>query len=297
MKFDSKIIPHAGWEMLIMRACFAGLIWGSVPVFMPYGSQPHPNGIAHWIDLTFLSNVGALGPLRGALAVALVFYVLRIFSFPALTVMLALQVGCASLENSQGAINHTFQPYALALLGQWLVAAFFLIRQGAGYFPVDSLRAQQVSVHAAKVALVSCYVASGITKLWESDGAWLLRIPNLASQIAKSNANSYLNALIEAEPLAAGAPAFIIDHPWLATLVVGSGLFLELFAFLALLGRRPAFVLGIGMILMHAMIEQVMSLRFPTFQNLALIFLVNLPYALVAAGAWIGRKIRRTRGA
>lgn len=295
MRFDSKVVPHAGWEMLIMRACFAWLVWSSVPVFMPYDSQPHPNGLAHWIDLTFLSHANTLGPLRGVLAVALAFYVLRILSLPALTVMLALQTGCASLENSQGAINHSMQPYALATLGQWLIAAYGAIRPG--YFPLDSPRLQQLGVHAAKVALVSCYVASGITKLWESEGAWLFRIPNLAVQIAKSNANSYLNAFVEPGAMAAAAPDFIVSHPWLATMFVGGGLFLELLAFLALLGRRPAFVFGIMVIVMHAMIEEVMSLRFPTFQYLALIFLVNLPYALFAATRWTVRLIKPTKAA
>lgn len=299
MKFDSQVVPHAGWEMFIMRAWFAWIVWGSVPVFMPYGSQPHPNGIAAWLDLTFLASVEALGPLRGVLAVALVFYVLRILSLPALTVMLALQVACATLENSQGAINHTFQPVALATLAQWLAAVYFFVRQAAGgrIFAVDSPAVSRCAVHAAKVAIVSCYVVSGITKLWESGGTWIWRIPNLASQIAKSNANAYLNALDAPRPLAAAAPEFIATNPVLATVLISGGLFLELLAFLALLGRGPAFALGLMLIVMHAMIEEVMTLRFPTFQLLDLIFLVNLPFAALVAWRLAAGRLRRTRAA
>lgn len=298
MKFDSKVIAYAGWEMFFMRALFAWEVWKSIPVFLPYTSQPHPNGLGVLLDLTFLSSPEAMGPLRGLLAVALVFYAIRIFSVPALAVAFTLQVACGSLENSQGAINHSLQPLSLVTLGQLIVAAYGLVRnfRGSGAF-FDSLETQRLGVHAAKVALVSCYVASAITKLIESEGGWVFRATNLASQIIKSNANYYLNALENPGPMAAAAPEFIVQHPVISTIFISGGLFLELSAFLALLGRWQGAVFGMCMIFMHAMIQQVMRLEFPTFQHLCLIFLINVPFLVCAGGKQFLRVVRRSRAA
>ena len=280
MKFDSKIIPYAGWEMFFMRAFFGLAVWMGSPVFLPYTSQPHPNGLAHFIDFTALASPEFFGPLRALLLIAIVFYVIRVWTLPALTVMFGMVVAAGSLENSQGAINHTFQCYGLVILGQWLVSAWSTAKGSAArvFDPIDSLSLQRLGIHAAKVALVASYVTSAITKLIESEGGWIFRTVNLAPQIVKSNANSYVNALVEPGWLAGAAPEFIVHNPVISSILISGGLFLELFAFLALLGRWQAAIYGILLISMHEMIAHVMNLHFPTFQNLCLIFLVNIPF-------------------
>ncbi|MDB6140156.1 MAG: hypothetical protein JWO94_3228, partial [Verrucomicrobiaceae bacterium] len=69
----------------------------------------------------------------------------------------------------------------------------------------------------------------------------------------------------------------IVDHPNLARIVFGGGLFVELFAFAVLLNRRWAFVGGLVIIAMHCSISEVMDLHFEYHMAAALIFLVNLP--------------------
>ena len=68
-----------------------------------------------------------------------------------------------------------------------------------------------------------------------------------------------------------------------------SGLLLELLAFLALVGRKSAFAIGVMMIGLHVSISLVMHLHFPQNEQTCLIFLVNLPFWAVLAG-------RRLRG-
>ena len=198
MKLDSQVVRHAGWEMTLMRIAFAVMVWQSIPIFFYQTSLPHPTGMAHFVDLRFLTNPDILGVLRGVLAVALLFYVAGLFVFLSLGFMTFLLVACGSFDNSQGAINHSFQPMALAALAQWVVAGFFAIRERmAGktvFFPFAAGETHRYLVHAAKVALVSCYVTSAFTKLERSDGEWISRTPNLAVAIAKTNAKSYLNA-------------------------------------------------------------------------------------------------------
>jgi hypothetical protein len=304
VKFDSHIVPHTGWEMTLMRLGFAVIVWGSVPSFYYPTSLPHPNGIAHFIDLRFLMNPETLGILRGVLAVALLFYAAGVFVFVSLGFMTFLLVACGSLENSQGAINHTFQPLALAALAQWVVAGFFVIRdrfvRKAAFFPFAVIEMHRLLIHSAKVALVSCYVTSAFTKLERTEGKWIQRTPNLAVAIAKTNAHSYLNAFEPTEHWAKTAPALIIEHPYLTRTVFGFGLALELFSFLALLGRWPAMLIGGSIIAMHHVISHVMDLHFAIFEKLAFVFLVNAPWlaAFALVRIWqLGRRyLARARG-
>jgi hypothetical protein len=297
MKFDSQIVPHAGWEMTFMRMAFAVMVWQSVPSFYYQNPLSHPNGLAHFADLGFLTNPEILGILRGVLAVALLFYMAGLLMSASLGVMTFVLVACGSFENSQGAINHSLQPLALASLAQWAVAGFFAIRnrrRQAAFFPFADRSTNRALVHAAKVALVSCYVTSAFTKLERSEGQWIQRTPNLAAAIVKTNAKSYLNAFEPANHWARTAPALIIEHPHLTRIVFGFALALELFSFLALLGRWPAVLIGGGVIAMHHMIAQVMGLHFDIFEQLALIFLVNAPWLVASAlgNAW-GLRQRR----
>ena len=282
MKFDSQVVRHAGWEMTLMRIAFAVMVWQSIPIFFYQTSLPHPTGMAHFVDLRFLTNPDILGVLRGVLAVALLFYVAGLFVFLSLGFITLLLVACGSFDNSQGAINHSFQPLALAALAQWVVAGFFAIRERTAgrraLFPLAACETHRYLVHAAKVALVSCYVTSAFTKLERSDGEWINRTPNLAVAIAKTNAKSYLNAFEPTQHWARTAPTLIMDHPNLTRVFFGFGLALEMLSFLALLGRWPAVAIGASIIAMHHMISQVMDLHFAIFEKLAFIFLVNAPW-------------------
>ena len=288
--------------MTLMRIAFAAMVWQSVPSFYYPTTLPHPNGIAHFVDLGFLMNPEILGVLRGVLAVAVVFYAAGLFLFLSLSIMTFLLVACGSLENSQGAINHSLQPLALAALAQWAVAGFFVIRdrmvRKTAFFPLATAENHRLLVHAAKVALVSCYVTSAFTKLERSEGEWIQRTPNLAVAIAKTNAKSYLNAFESTSHWAKTAPALILDYPHLTRVVFGFGFALEVFSFLALLGRWPAVLIGGGMIAMHHMIAEVMGLHFAIFEKLAFIFLINAPWlaALAIGRIWeFGRLRLRAR--
>ena len=69
-----------------------------------------------------------------------------------------------------------------------------------------------------------------------------------------------------------------------ARAVFAPGLLLELFAFLALLSRRWALAIGLGLVTLHASIEYMMSLHFPLFQYSVAIWMINLPFWLVTWG-------------
>ena len=62
-----------------MRIAFAAMVWQSVPSFYYPATLSHPNGLARFLDLTFLMNPEILGTLRGLLAIAVVFLCRGIF--------------------------------------------------------------------------------------------------------------------------------------------------------------------------------------------------------------------------
>jgi len=88
--------------------------------------------------------------------------------------------------------------------------------------------------------------------------------------------------------MATELPYWLAEHPWTTRLFFSPGLFLELLAFVALWGRRPAAFIGMGLLIMHYVIGIVMGLRFSAHEWLLLIFLVNMPY-------WIWRGILKVR--
>ena len=291
MKFDSQIVPHSSWEMVLMRIAFAAMVWQSVPSFYYPATLSHPNGLAHFLDLTFLMNPEILGTLRGLLAVARRLLRRGIFDVRLAYFHDVLAVGMRIVRKFAG--GHQPHPSATCLGGVGPMGRGRIFRWSAiewshkrALFPVATAETHRRLVHAAKVALVSCYVTSAITKLERSEGEWLQRTPNLAVAIAKTNTKSYLNIQEPADHLAKAVPQFIIDHPNVTRVFFGLGFALELFSFLALLGRWPAVLIGVSLICMHDMIARVMDLHFAIFERLAFIFLVNVPWlAALALGA------------
>ena len=78
---------------------------------------------------------------------------------------------------------------------------------------------------------------------------------------------------------------FLIDHPWLSVPILGSGLIIEIIFCLALLGRRPALVLGLAAAGFHVGVYALMGLKFETNIWIVLILFVNAPF-------WISLGIR-----
>ena len=155
------------------------------------------------------------------------------------------------------------------------------------FFPVANAETHRRLVHAAKVRSgfvlrdLSDYQARAERKASGSRERqiWLWRLPRLIPKTTSTFRNGWIT-------LANAVPQFIIDHPNITRLFFGLGFALELFSFLALLGRWPAILIGVSLILMHDMIARIMDLHFAVFERLAVIFLVNLPWlAALALGA------------
>ena len=72
--------------------------------------------------------------------------------------------------------------------------------------------------------------------------------------------------------------------------ILGGGLVLEAVAFLVLRSRLWALMIGVSLIVMHRIIGHTMALHFPTNEQVDLVFLVNLPFWIVFAYAWVTKR-------
>lgn len=277
-KFKETPVEYAGWELLCMRALFAWLLWSMLPSAIPYVDQPVPNGLGHLIDLTFLSEQELYHPLRLGFAVSLLVFVCGLLPVLSLGYPAILLIMVGALENSQGAIGHHLQLTCMVAGAMWVGYLGGVRGTGLSFWRA-SLKVHQCALHLAKVIIVVSYMTSACVKLIASGGAWIAQLPNISLQLVKTHANVYYDTLWPQTGWAATElPYLIAEHPFLTRLFFTPGLLLELFAFIALLGRRPAMFMGIGLLMMHLLIRLVMNLSFSAHEWLLVIFLINLPY-------------------
>jgi hypothetical protein len=280
-------VAHAPWEMLLMRAAFAWLLWRLLPAGVPFATQPFPIGVARLADLTFLADAGTYSALRAGAGAGLMLYALGVA--PVLTLLwpATLLTVCGALENSQGATGHHLQLPCLVALGQWCVYATDALRTahtGPRRIAFVPAEAQQRATQAAKLVLAAGYVASGCVKLIASRGQWFWQVADIPVQFVKAAANEHYDTLAtQPEWLTHDLPALMVAHPHLTRLAFAPGLLLELAALLALAGRKPALALGLGLLAMHGLVDVLMRIRFASHEWLLAIFFVNVPWLVVAA--------------
>ncbi len=285
-------VDHAPWEMLFMRAICAWLMWRMLPETLPFTTQPLPNGLAHFVNLTFLGDPAIFATFRHLAPVALVLFALGVVPLLSLGFMAALLTGVGALENSQGAIGHHLQILCLVAIAQWLAYAVELKQCGlriakCGLLPPIDVHRR--ATQAAKLMLAAGYVTSGLTKLIASDGQWVAQLPNISLQLVKSHANVFYDTLVPEPAWSAALPRLIAEHPNLTRLAFTPGLLLELGAFLALTGRRASLGVGLALLAMHVLAREVMDLGFLAHEWLLVIYFINVPWLVCIALKWFSK--------
>jgi len=283
IKFDAGNFNFAPWELVIMRLCFAALVYWAIKWEVGSLNEADPKkltGLAHFINLDWLRNLGPMILWKGITIAGLAMYVGGILPVLGLFPALFLSIGIGTLANSQGAANHSTQLVSMILLGQFLVYAIPLFKDAAvdaksWLFP--SARVHQRMAYVSLVVFAACYVIAGYVKLRNSDWEWVDRVPYLAVELQKSNWSEYYDTLTPVPGTLQTVVNLMTDHPNLARIFFGGGLLVELLCFLALIGRRWALGYGIVIIIMHLSISRLMQLDFNYHMVAALIFLINLP--------------------
>ncbi len=285
-------VRHERWEVVMLRLGLAWIAWRIFNEDCGFPTQPHPNGIARWMDLTFLSNDEVLLPLRMAARGSLVAYVLGVPAAVSLLLPLALGIGMFTLKNSQGAIGHSFQVVHVCLLAAWL-AGLWRLRCGwkkralpQGFTP------GQLELDWARQALAAGYVAAALTKLIESGGVWFRDSHYFALHLVKNLDMKYYGKLEEGARHMDWLPEFMMTHPLLSQLFFGLALPLELLAFLGCRNRRLALIFGSSLLLFHWSVKQLTELDFEYNTLLLWVLMVNPVWWLAAAAR---SAIKRTK--
>lgn len=297
------------WEVVLLRIVVALLIWDTHTMWIAhwndpgealkqmlwrgvdggvnYASQPHPHGVAMFMDLTFLSQDSIEQPLEAATGVSLLLYALGVPAAFSLALPCVFTLGIYTLMLSQGAIGHTAHGVHLTLLCLWLAGIWTLACRARGKPLPFGFNPGQFEMSWARQGIMAVYVVSAITKLWNSDGLWFTSAKYFPLHLVKNNQMEFYDTLNPDALKLDWLPQALMDHPVVSQFFFGIALPLELFAFLALLNRRMAAVFGLGLITFHECVTQLTNLSF-IFNKLLLLFLFVSPVW------WLLRGCRRT---
>jgi len=268
------VMRHSDLPLFVMRVLFAFLLFEMIKWETgPFTSQNHLNGIAQWFDLTWLSSHPP-----GVLEKSVVMAFLGIYSLgvlPALGLIpaLAFAIMIGTLVTSQSRnVNHSWQMVTMIALAQFLVYAWHAVRKRAWWRPGREVH--QVAIYASTVVIAASYVVCGVMKLKNSDLMWIARVPYLSVQLLKTNWANYYNTLEKPPQWLELATQWVVDYPNLARLFFGTGLLIELLAFVILINKRWALLGGLAIVALHLSISQVMRLDFTYHIAAAVIFLI-----------------------
>ncbi len=278
-------IRHAPWEVFLLRLGLAWIAWMAFDEDCRFPTQPHPNGIAWWVDLTFLADDAVGEPLRVAARCCLAAWVLGVPAAVSLLLPVFLGIGMFTLKNSQGAIGHSFQVVHVGLLAAWLAGVWGLVCRWRGRERPWGFTAGQLELDWARQALAAGYVVSALTKLIESGGLWFRDSHYFALHLVKNLDMKFYGTLEEGARRLEWLPETMMAHPALSQLFFGLALPLELLAFLGCRNRRLALAFGAGLLLFHWSVKQLTELDFVYNTHMLWVLMVNPLWWLTAAGA------------
>lgn len=279
-------VRYDRWEWMLMRIAFGTfVVRKGTNLDLPFHAQPKPQGIAQFVDVTWITSDPHQAIVTVLFYLLLLLYCLNLLPLVTTTGLLIIHTLVGTLSNSQGATHHTSQIVGLVLFGQVVAHVYWRIRLRHPDFRLSHTPdLPSLLVYCSQQLVAAGYVASGISKLLRSEGRWLVDIANFPVQLAKGRDKQYYDTLVEPPAVAMEwLVRLITDYPILSKIFLGAGLFLEVFAFIALMNRPMLALFGIGLVAMHSTISEFMGLGFIFNKAILIIFFVNVPWWIVAA--------------
>jgi hypothetical protein len=288
-------------ESFLMRLIFAGIALYSILHGVDKSTEPHPVGllkVLHWIDddrtwLGWLSDPGIFAKWKLAMAGALVLYVTG-FALPiVLPAVALLHILPFTLYNSQGYTHHGYQIVSLTLLVQALTVWFHIWRKKKFSWLPPDMDLRSWLLWQSQMLICGTYLVSIFSKLENSGGMWLWNANYVAMDMVKTQRQNYLNKLDPQFEQPPEQAIWMLDHPWTARVMFGSGFLLEAFCIFAIGRRGLGFLIGVSIIVFHRSIDALMGLVFLYNELLVAVFIIGIPFGL----AWaLGRLPGRLTG-
>jgi hypothetical protein len=247
--------------------------------------------------------------LRLGAAVALVVYLAGRMPWLVLPYLAAFLVAVGTLNNSQGSITHHYQAVAMTALALAVFHVGYRAWATAGRHRVDRLWRSRWELFVGQQGIAAAYFVSAVSKLKNSWGSglgapfgWFADARYFPAQLVKAERMHYYNSLAEPDPkslppverMVAPVRDLMMDSALVTRLVLGSGLVLELFAFLILLGPRWNVGYALALAAFHLVVGTLMGLHFTENLILLAAFFIA-PVACQAAAAWSRGRTQHAR--
>ena len=200
----------------------------------------------------------------------------------------ARMLGTPFGEQGPGYMFSLLRILAVTLLAKAMVEA--LTWGSKQSLPTAALNASLLM--AGQFMIAAAYLVSVCSKMRMSKGQWLFHSHYVALDFVKTMRQSYYSAL---DPKFAHDPAgveFLMSHENLARMFFGGGVVLETILIVAVGTRWLALVFGIFLVVMHATIQELMTLAFPTNEYMNTLFFINVPFLI----ALVVLKTKERRG-
>ena len=289
-------VRYAGWEWAIMRAAYAVVLWFCTwHTLDPRGwkirdayDMDRANGLPSLLDLSFLGQPVFEVGLVVVMLVCLVFYVKGRCLLVVTGILSLVHMLVGGIFASPAGDHHATQIAGLIVIGQFGWFVWEKLRPKR--FAENGLDSASGAIFWSQQMIVAGYVVSAISKWVNSGGGlipgarWIAQVPNIAVQFEKNRLQAYYDKLEvhASDAVNQRTIDLVIDKPVIAMAFFGYGFYIELLAFLALFNRTAAALIGLGLIGLHTGIFFIMHLPFPYFISVDAIFLVNVPFWVMA---------------
>lgn len=241
-------------------------------VLNSFQTIPMPQGICKLIPCELLLDGYLKYTLILVMLMASLFYILEIKQMYTCLVIFSISTLLFTMEESNGILNRN-SLFTFVFFAQFL--AYLLYH----YDSKSDIKKNRIQFSVQVIA--AGYTLSALSKLYHSGIFWIQDGKRITLQILKSFYTMFVSDgdtkwLNKAENMV----AFIENHPLIVSFLLGSSLFLELFALVSIKSKKHALVYGLILTFMHLGIFIVMDIAIVSIVIPMLLFMVNPLYII-----------------
>lgn len=241
-------------------------------VLNSFQTIPMPQGICKPIPCElFLDGYLKYG-LMLVIIITSLLYLLEIKQMYTCLVIFMISTLLFTMEESNGILNRNGL-FTFVFFAQFL--AYLLHR----YDSKSDIKKNRIQFSVQVIA--AGYTLSALSKLYHSGIFWIQDGKRITLQILKSFYTMFvsdgdINWIRKGENMV----DFIENHPLIVGFLLGSSLFLELFALVSIKSKKHALIYGLFLLLMHLGIYIVMDITIGSIVYPMLLFMIN-PYYII----------------
>nr|WP_315164637.1 hypothetical protein [uncultured Flavobacterium sp.] len=249
-------------------------LWIILASMMLYSYQtiPMPQGICKIVPCELFLDGSLKYPLILVIILVTLFYILEIKQMYTCLGLFVISTLLFTMEESNGILNRN-SLFTFVFFAQFLA---YLLHHYDSKSDIKKNRIQ-FSVQV----ITAGYTLSALSKLYHSGIYWIQDGKRISLQILKSHFSLFVtNGDSKIVRSGENMVQFIESNPSLVYLLLGSSLFLELFALLSIKNKKTALVYGILLTFMHLGIYIVMDIAIVSILIPMLLFMVNPLYII-----------------